>query len=197
MHKLLVVAALSLPIVACADMTPTAARAHWYGRGRWRRRGDRRDRRQRGARRWRRRRSRIARWSARRSVGPRATSRVPTGIGGRSPRGVTSRPDNSPRAGKPGPPTSEIAEEVLVGCRQNRPSSPPKPNPSGGARLCRIAGASPASADDRASPGLQPNARLKARLKLEELAKQNSSARIEIDLLVFGSVRIACAAKSR
>ena len=104
MHKLLVVAALSLPIVACADMTPTQQRAltgtaagagvgaaigaiggnaalgAGVGAGA----------------------GLLGLVPARRSVGPRATSRVPTGIGGRSPRGVTSRPDNSPRAGKPG-----------------------------------------------------------------------------------------------
>jgi hypothetical protein len=56
---------------------------------------------------------------------------------------------------------------------------------------------SPATAADRTSPGLQPNARLKARLKIETSAKQNSSARLEMDWFVSGSVSIAYAAKSR
>jgi hypothetical protein len=58
-------------------------------------------------------------------------------------------------------------------------------------------GISPANAADRTSPGLWPNSRLKTRLKLEASAKHKSSAIAEIDFVVAGSDRTACASSRR
>jgi hypothetical protein len=52
-------------------------------------------------------------------------------------------------------------------------------------------GASPVSAADRSWPGLWPNSRLKARLKLEPAAKHKFSAIADIDFVVVGSLTTA------
>ena len=58
-------------------------------------------------------------------------------------------------------------------------------------------GLCPASAAARAALGLYPNSRLKVRLTLEASAKQRSSAIAEIDAVVAGSDRTACASSRR
>jgi hypothetical protein len=64
-------------------------------------------------------------------------------------------------------------------------------------RYTPLRGIAGASLAERASLGLQPNSRLKTRLKLEASVKQRSSAMAEIDWVAAGFNRTVCASSSR
>src|SRR6516162_7936367 len=84
-----------------------------------------------------------------------------------------------------------------VSRRYDPRSSSPKSDPVDYTGVRNDSGsASPARAANRTSPGLLPNFRLEARLKLEAPANHKSSEMAEIDWVVVGSVSTACASSN-